>query len=278
MAKASKKDKALTVKGAAGEIQVGDYADYEGGGFENQTAADLAIPFLAILQGLSPQVKEVDQGGIEGARPGMIFNTVTEEMKPGKEGVLFVPAMTQHVFVEWVPRDAGGGFVAVHDPQSEIVTAAKSDAEEFGKYKVGENDLVETFYVYGVAVSEDPEGPAELAILAFTSTKIKIYKRWNTKLSMFTLPKKGGGKMRPPMFAHLTRVSSSFEKNNKGEFYNIVMAPANGDVKSSLLAPTDPRFEAAVNCKDMVDRGDARASYETQNAGGGEGEGEDPPF
>jgi len=258
-------------KRQAGDVVVSDYADYDGQGFENQTADDLAIPFLGILQALSPQVEDVDQGGIEGAKAGMIYNTVTEELYEGKEGVLFVPAMTQHVFVEWVPRDAGGGFVAVHDPTSQIVADAKAEADDFGKYRVGENDLVETFYVYGVTCGEEPEDPTELAVLAFTSTKIKVYKRWNTKLSMFMLKTDEGRKIKPPMFAHMTRLTSVADKNNKGKFFNVSLQPANNTVRDSLLPPNDPRFEAAVACKDMVDSGVARASYETQQGAATEG-------
>lgn len=252
-------------KRQAGDIVVSDYADYEGAGYEDQTQDDLAIPFLGLLQALSDQIEPVTEGGIEGAKAGMFYNTVTDEIFDGAEGVLFVPCKTQHVFVEWVPRDAGGGFVAVHDPKSEIVAQAKAESDEFGKYKVGENDLVETFYVYGVKVEEDPNGPAELAVLAFTSTKIKVYKRWNTKLSMFTLKTEDGRKIKPPMFAHLTRMTSVKTENNKGKFYTPVMSPANGNVRDSLIGPQDPRFEAASDCKDMVDSGAARASYETQD-------------
>ena len=274
-------------KRQAGDIVVFDYADYDGQGFENQTADDLATPFLGILQALSPQVEDVDQGGIEGAKAGMIFNTVTDELHEGKTGVLFVPAMTQHVFVEWVPRDAGGGFVAVHEPTSELVAQAKAEADDFGKYRIGENDLVETFYVYGVACGESPDDPTELAVLAFTSTKIKVYKRWNTKLSMFMVKTDDGRKIKPPMFAHLTRMTSVADKNNKGKFFNVSLQPANTTVRDSLLSPNDPRFEAAVACKDMVDKGVARASFETQQSastgGGAEGgaastSGKKPPF
>jgi hypothetical protein len=283
--KTAAKAKAVAKRGTT-DIVVSDYAEYDGQGFEDQTQADLAIPFLSILQALSPQLEDVDQGGMEGAKAGMIFNTVTEQLYDGKEGLLFLPAKTQHTFVEWVPRDAGGGFVAVHDPASELVKQAKAEADEFGKYKIGENDLVETFYVYGVTCGPEPDDPTELAVLAFTSTKIKAYKRWNTKLSMFMLKTENGRKIKPPMFAHLTRLTSVADKNNKGKFFNVSLTPANGTVKDSLLPPSDPRFESAAACKEMVDSGAARAAYETQQAAGtgttdesnGAASGEKPPF
>jgi hypothetical protein len=46
-------------------------------GFENMTQEDMALPFVRILGQLSPQVTDGDAKYIEGAKPGMIYNTVT---------------------------------------------------------------------------------------------------------------------------------------------------------------------------------------------------------
>ena len=49
-------------------------------GFDNMTQDDLALPFVRILGQLSPQVTEGDSKFIDGAKPGMIYNTVTSEL------------------------------------------------------------------------------------------------------------------------------------------------------------------------------------------------------
>lgn len=262
-----------------------DYGEDGGAGFENQTSSDYSIPFLGVLQQMSPQVSDPSDGGIDGARPGMIFNTVTGELYPAKEGLEFVPSLTQHVFVEWVPRDSGGGFVAIHEINSDVVKQAKANSQEFGKLRLANgNDLIETFYVYGVVCKdEEPEG---MAVIAFTSTKIKVYKAFSTKINMFTLKSPNGTKQKPPLFAHSLKLTTAKEKNNKGEFHNFSIAPAKGDIISSLLRPDDPRFQAGKDCYDMVVGGMARANYDSQdNAGGGDASGgrtidgsEKPPF
>lgn len=255
-----------------------DYGDDVGGGFDNQTREDIAIPFISVLQGLSPQVAK---GTVEGAKPGMLFNTVTEELIDPKEGVTFVPAYTEHVYVEWVPRKEGGGFVAIHQINSEVVKKAKEESEEFGKLKIdreggGQNDLVETFYVYGSVVDEDLE-PVSMAVIAFTSTKIKIYKRWNTSLRMFTM-KVGDRKVRPPLYAHTVRLGSKEESNNEGDFFNFTLSPAKGKIADSLLEPGSPALESAKAVADMVKSGEARAAHESVEGEGGDADGDDIPF
>ena len=48
-------------------------------GFENMTQDDMALPFVRILGQLSPQVTDGDAKYIEGAKPGMIYNTVVSK-------------------------------------------------------------------------------------------------------------------------------------------------------------------------------------------------------
>ncbi len=60
-------------------------------GFENMTQEDMALPFVRILGQLSPQVTDGDAKYIEGAKPGMIYNTVTSELYDGKKGIKVIP-------------------------------------------------------------------------------------------------------------------------------------------------------------------------------------------
>jgi len=47
-------------------------------GLGNLTQEDLALPFLKILGQLSPEVNKRDGKYVQGAEPGMIYNTVSE--------------------------------------------------------------------------------------------------------------------------------------------------------------------------------------------------------
>ncbi len=266
---------AVVVK-AGGQVVPFDYGEHKGQGFENQSGADIVLPFINLLQSNSPQVENaVGEGGIEGARSGMLLNSLTDTLWDGKEGIEFVPAITEHAYVEWIKRTAGGGFVARHEPGSDVVEKAKAGGTPINELETeAGNDLVETFYVYGVIVDDGVPMPV---VLAFNSTKIKVYKKWNTKIVLF------GGKAQIPLMAHLTQLGSSQERNAKGAFSNFSLTPANGGLMDSLLSPEDERFTAAANVREMILGGTARASFETQQtsagAGGASGgDGEDIPF
>ena len=240
--------------------EYGDYADYAGAGFENQTSDDYSIPFLQILQALSPQIQEN-----EALRQGMILNTVTGETFEGKVGIAFVPATTQHVYVEWKPRDAGGGFVGIHEPSSDLIRQCVAN-QAFGDYRTPDgNELIETFYVYGVAIDSDEN--VSQAVLAFSSSKIKKYKGWMTKAKTIQLPLPDGRRIPAPLFAHKYRLRTVSEKNNKGQFFNWDISFDGANALEARLLPADPLFQSAVAIKTLIEGGKARAAYESQAPG-----------
>lgn len=249
-------------------LVVHEYGEDEGKGFEHQTKADTSIPFVVLLQGLSPQV--ADGKG----KPGDFFNTVTEQVWSRDQGFLFVPATTRHVFTEWVPRDKGGGYRGQHTPDDDVVMKAVKNAARFGKYQTDEgNQLTETFYVYGVISSED--GQAEsMAIIAFWSTKIRPYKGWMTRLRQTAIVDAQGRRVRPPLYAHLSRITSTTQKNNEGTFSVPVIS--SGDprgIVQSLLQPNDERFLMAKACMQLVDSDQAKVDY-SQTKGEGDMDGD----
>ena len=245
----------------------GAYEDFAGAGFENHTSDDYSIPFLQILQALSPQLLENDS-----LRQGMIINTVTGEVFDGKKGIAFIPAFTTHEYVEWKPRDQGGGFVGTHDINSELVAHAKDSSAEYGHYKTPDgNDLIETFYVYGIAIDDD--GNQTEAVLAFSSTKIKKYKGWMTKAKTIQITLPDGRRIPAPLFAHRYRLKTVSEKNNHGQFFNWDAITFDGaNAMEARLLPDNPLFQAAVNIKKLLETGKARAAYESQTGNSGSDE------
>lgn len=245
-----------------------DYGDYAGAGFENQDRSDYSIPFLAVLQGLSPELET-----LENAKPGHILNKVTQEVASGKEGVAFVPCYTQHVYVEWVPRDAGGGIVGVHELTSPVVAEARANAK-VGKFILANgNELIETFYVYGILVGEN--GETSQAVIAFTSTKIKKYKAWMTKARTIQIRLPDGRRINPPLFAHRYRLKTVKEKNSKGEFYNWDVTFDGATAEECRLAPSSELFQEAAQVMELVKSGAAKADYSTETGSEAEAGGEE---
>ena len=78
-------------------------------GFDNMTQEDLALPYVRILGQLSPQVTQGDAKYMEDAKPGMIYNTVTNELYDGKVGIKVIPCYYKKDYPEWSERGDGPG-------------------------------------------------------------------------------------------------------------------------------------------------------------------------
>lgn len=227
------------------------------------------IPQLVVLQGLSPQTQEGDVAYVNGARPGNILNTGSGELF-GKEGVCFVPVARQHTFVEWIPRKEGGGFVGMHDPESETVRWAR-DNTEFGKWKTQSgNDLKETFYVFGVLLSDpnDLLSASEPVVLSISGSKIKPYRAAFDKIRS-TKIRVGNKFVQPPMFAHRLKMTTALEKSKNGEnFHNLRFEFAIGNDRIGSLIPPEGEGLAFLQACDALSReilaGKRRADVESE--------------
>ena len=269
----------LTKNKEPGEIAVvPDYGDVAETGFENQTRDDLSTPYLTLLQQNSPQCREEVDGGVAGARPGMFLNTATQELYDGREdGVVVVPAYTQHCYIEYRPREEGGGFVGVHEVGSEVVREAKTRAASFNRLTTGGNDLTEAFYLFTILTQY--ELPVGGIVIPFTSTKIKAYKKWNTRASTLLLPRADGRRATPPIFAHTVRVRSRMEENQHGKFFTIDLSPAvDGDINASLLPPDHACFVAAHALMKSVSAGEVKAAAPTGRDASASSLSDDTPF
>jgi len=100
-------------------------------GFENVTQEDTSLPYVRILGQLSAEVNESDGKYIEGAKPGMIYNNITNEIFDGKKGIKVVSCYYKRDFPE--KSDRGDGLpmtIAVHLPNSPIIQTGKREGSK----------------------------------------------------------------------------------------------------------------------------------------------------
>ena len=85
-------------------------SSHEGEGLDYDTS-ELQIPFIRIIQALSPEINKRDSKFIDGASNGDIFNNVTGQYFSGEEGIVVIPCYQETKYLKFVPRESGGGFL-----------------------------------------------------------------------------------------------------------------------------------------------------------------------
>lgn len=158
-----------------------------GAGNENLTSKDIAIPYISILQALSPQCTKGGPDFIKGAEPGFFFQNVNLILwDPEKEPLMIVPCAFDRVINEWVPRDAGGGLVAVHPVNTPLMREAKPNDKGVPTLPNGHN-LIDTATHY-VLYKSPITGKFEPAVISMKSTGLKKSRLWNSLLTQQMVP------------------------------------------------------------------------------------------
>jgi len=183
-----------------------------GVGLENITTEDMQIPFIRIIQALSPQLQKDDPLYIKGAEQGDIFNTVSQEVYKQDEGVIVVPAFFEKKFLEFQLRSSGGGFVK--ELAADDKDIAMTNREGTIEMLPNGNELVRTHQHLVIAKSAD--GTIAPSVLDMKKTQLKVSRRWNTLKNSARLP--SGALM--PIYGTAWQLTTVLEANDQGKWFN----------------------------------------------------------
>ena len=216
---------------------------------------DLALPFLKILGQLSPEVNKRDGKYVEGAEPGMIYNSVSGELYDGAKGINVIPAFYKLEYVEWKDRGEGsGGPVAVHDSSSDIMSQTKADANF--KDRLPNGNYVEKTASHFVIITGDSP---TTALISMKSTQLKISRKWNSMMSGIKLKGKNG-LFTPASFSHIYRLKTTQMSNDKGTWFGWDVSKVGPITDTSL-------YQQAKTFSDNISKGSVKAKHGEEKKG-----------
>ena len=224
-------------------------------GLGNIGQQDLALPFLKILGQLSPEVNKRDGKYVEGAEPGMIYNSVSGDLYDGAKGIDVIPAFYKLEYVEWKDRGEGsGGPVAVHDSSSDIMSQTKADANY--KDRLPNGNYVEKTASHFVIITGDSP---TTALISMKSTQLKISRKWNSMMSGIKLKGKNG-LFTPASFSHIYRLKTTQMSNDKGTWFGWDVSKVGPITDTSL-------YQQAKTFSDNISKGSVKAKHGEEKKG-----------
>ena len=210
---------------------------------------DLALPFLKILGQLSPEVNKRDGKYVEGAEPGMIFNSVSGELYDGVKGIDVIPCFYKLEYIEWKDRGEGlGAPVAIYDSSSDIMSKTKPDANY--KDRLPSGNYIEKTASHFVIVSGDSPSTA---LISMKSTQLKISRKWNSMMSGIKM-KGANGMFTPASFSHIYKLKTTQMSNDKGTWFGWEVSKI-GPVTDAGL------YEQAKAFSESISKGSVKAKH-----------------
>ena len=220
-------------------------------GFDGMNQEDFALPFLRLLTNTSPEVGEV-----EGAIPGMIFNTVTGELYDGKKGIEVIPVAYVRQYIEWAPRGSGSGApIAIYPATSDILSRTHREPGDNKDYLDNGNYIENTANHYVMIVGED--GVPSPALITMKSTQLKKSRKWNSMMMSVKMMGKNGP-FTPPMYSHVYRLTTQAESNDKGKWYGWEI---------EKVGPIDDmnQYHAAKAFAEQIKAGEVKVKHENES-------------
>ena len=271
---ASKKNE-VAIKETSNELAIEgvDFLDDVGSGMEGTDKESFAIPFLTVLQKISPQVDEAEPEYIEGAKGGMFLNTVNQRLYDGEKGVIFLPCAYQRRFIHWGPRGGdGGGFKGEMLPEEATklfdngTVKRGDDGKLYFPKDDGSIDTKKCDYLsdarnhFGILVDEET-GMASRVLLSLTSTQIKKSKQLMSMLDEVKV-KGPNGYVTPPTWANRVRLTRTMESNDQGSWYGIKPVLEGFVTEASL-------YQMGKDFHKTIASGEAKVNYEAAAAAQG---------
>ena len=210
---------------------------------------DLALPFLKILGQLSPEVNKRDGKYVEGAEPGMIYNSVSGDLYDGVKGIDVIPCFYKLEYIEWKDRGEGPGApVAIYDSSSDIMSKTKPDANY--KDRLPNGNYIEKTASHFVIVSGDSPSTA---LISMKSTQLKISRKWNSMMSGIKM-KGANGMFTPASFSHIYKLKTTQMQNDKGTWFGWEVNKV-GPVTDKGL------YDQAKSFSDSISKGSVKAKH-----------------
>jgi hypothetical protein len=210
---------------------------------------DLALPFLKILGQLSPEVNKRDGKYVEGAEPGMIYNSVSGELYDGVKGIDVIPCFYKLEYIEWKDRGEGlGAPVAIYDSSSDIMSKTTPDANYKDRLPNG-NYIEKTASHFVIVAGDSPS----TALISMKSTQLKISRKWNSMMSGIKM-KGANGMFTPASFSHIYKLKTTQMSNDKGTWFGWEVSKV-GPVTDKGL------YDQAKGFSDSISKGAVKAKH-----------------
>ena len=208
-----KQEASIAKRENAGPLATNVFEADAGQGITNIKQEDLALPFLKVLGQLSPEVNKRDAKYVEGSQPGMIINSVTNELYDGEKGIQVLPVYYKRQYIEWQDRgESKGAPVNIYDAGDSIpqTTRDKGNKDRLANGNYLEN----TVSHFVVLLGKTPT----TALISMKATQLKISRKWNSMMMGIKMQGKNG-LFTPPTYSHIYKLKTVQQSNDKGTWF-----------------------------------------------------------
>ena len=200
---------------------------------------------------LSPEVNKTHGKYVEGAEPGKIINTVTNELY---SNINVVPVFYKRKYIEWQDRGTSTGApVAIHESDSDIISQTTRGKDYKDRLPNG-NYLENTADHFVILLGDSPQ----TALISMKATQLKVSRKWNSMMMGIKMQGKNG-LFTPPTYSHIYSLKPVQMSNDKGTWFGWDVAKV-GPVTDKGI------YDIAKTFAERVGKGEIEAKHGNEEA------------
>lgn len=188
----------LSIFGNKEELPAHIAGETDGAMGNEDVGGDIALPKIALLQAMSPQLENV-----EGAKAGMLHNSVSDELY---DNLFLVNLYYTRGYSVFKKRNLGGGFEGNFDTRDD----AAAKVAELGNE--ADYDISVTAKHFCLILDPTTGEPTQPCVIYMSATKLRVSDSWNSEIQL-----RGRDNAR---FSSVWKMGSTKVTNAKGTFYN----------------------------------------------------------
>lgn len=221
-------------------------------GFEGLTLDTQAIPFIRLIQDISPVMKASKPEYNKNARAGMFYNTVNGKLY--ESPIKIIVGKFDRMYLEW--GTTRGNLMGVHSPE---LVEFNSNLVRNDKNQLMDPDTKHTFqdtYSYYVVMPDHLE--EGICIISMASTNIKEAKKLNRNLLHTMLP--NSNKRALPYFM-VWEVDHVPMSNDQGDWLGLTIKFDSFVTQTQLEAVVEERAQIPHKTIDYAQLEDKSSTY-----------------
>lgn len=175
------------------------------------TSEEVTLPFVRIVQKMSPYLVEGDGNYIEGCKAGQLVHTVTNK---AYDSLSIIPLRFESLKIQWRMRESGGGLMNVFAPTDRELPVTHRVENQNVVTDDPTSVLEDTMQYICKLLGPDGEDLG-MAIVSCSKSQLKYARRWNVQLQSKKVTLSSGRTIRAPLFSHAYKLDTIQETNNK---------------------------------------------------------------
>ena len=212
-------------------------------GFENVKQDSMALPILKLLQNSSREAQKRNQNYVEGAEPGMLFNTVTKKLYDGAKGIHVIPCHYKLEYQEWSDFGTGSGRPEKIYPDTSDIKS-KTTEDPSGKDRLPNGNYILTVGNHFVLIVDDNIG--ETALISMSSSQGKVSRKWNSMMMSIVLEGQKGT-YTPPSFSHVYKLTTVLNSGKGNQWYGYNVSKVGPVTDEKIYARAKSFYESLAS-------------------------------